>query len=179
MMKQILFIFCLIFLIHSQSSAQSGKDRMSLNDRFWYGLSLGNVGIGGNYATIGISPMGGFKITRDWAVGATYKMNYSYYWFGGASDNLHVFDHGPGVLTKYKFLNRKYFVQLEYDYLSMGVNNFGYSRQWYPFAYIGGGLSSGDDSAWTSEWVVLYNVHPSSNSNFFPLTFSYSFLFKF
>lgn len=179
MKKHFLLCSFLIIIFSFSASAQSKKVKMTINDRFWYGLSLGNIGIGTNYATLGLAPMGGFKITEDWAIGATYKLNYSYYWFGGTSDNLHVLDHGPGVLTKYKFFGRKYFAQLEYDYISMGANGFYNTREWYPFAYIGGGLSSGDGTSWTSEWVVLYNVHPTSSNTFFPLSFGYAFLYKF
>ncbi len=175
----LLLIILSICTFSFSAVAQSEKPGMNFRDRLWYGLGLGNVGVGTNYATLGVAPVGGIKFTRDWALGVTYKANYSYYWFRGVSENLHVLDHGPGVLTKYKFMGRKYFVQLEYDYLSMGVNTFELNRRWYPFAYIGGGTSSGNRSDWTTELVILYNVHPTSNREFFPLSLSYSFLYNF
>jgi len=90
------------------------------------------------------------------------------------------FEYGGGVLGKLKFLNGQYFAQVEYDLMSIPSNYFaGDERRNYPFFYVGGGISYPSSNNWSSELTILYNLHPDSNQEFFPLTFSYAFIYNF
>jgi hypothetical protein len=168
----------LLFFTFSLNGQSEDKD-YNFKDHLWYGINIGNIGIGGNALSLGFAPMGGYRINDFFSVGLITKLNYTYAW-QRLGDNFHFLDYGIGALGRAKLFNQKYFLQVEYDWMSMtDYNGLGQVRDTYPFFYVGGGIHYPGNDKWSSELSILYNLHPDSNQFFFPLTMSYAFVYNF
>jgi hypothetical protein len=182
MKLKIVGLFILLFSISSILHAQKAKKKEYIfKDHLWYGINVGGIGIGGNVFSIGLAPMGGYKVNDDLALGLITKLDYQYQWqqYG---DNYHFFNYGGGVLAKYLLFNSKYFAQIEYDLMSYSVWDFQQQaqvRRLLPFYYIGGGVSYPGNNNWSSEIVILFNLNQESSQIIFPLNISYAFLYNF
>lgn len=171
-----------VLTIFTFSIAQDSKKKdgpYDFKDHLWYGINVGNIGIGSNTFSLGVAPMGGYKFNDYISVGAITKLNYTYMW-QRLGDNFNFLDYGIGALGRVKFLRGKYFAQVEYDLMSISTfNGLGQVRDNYPFLYIGGGMAYPGNGKWSSEITALYNLHPDSNQLFFPLTLNYAFIYNF
>ena len=169
-----IFVFFILLFVGPQNSvlnaqnASKSEKEYVFKDHLWYGFNIGGLSLGSNSFSMGVAPMGGYKINSFLSLGVTTKFSYTYFW-QRLGDNYHFFDYGGGALARVKLFKGKYFLQTEYDYMSIkDFNVLGIERNWYPFFYIGGGISYPSSDKWSSELTLLFNLHPESNNIYYP-----------
>jgi hypothetical protein len=185
--KSYLLTFVMLFFLFISgatfSTVQAQKSNKTENaydfkEHLWYGFNIGGLSLGSNTFSVGLAPMGGYKITDYLAVGLTTKFSYTYFW-QRLGDNYHFFDYGGGALARVQLFKGKYFIQTEYDYISIkDFNVLGIERNWYPFFYIGGGIRYPGNNNWSSELTLLFNLHQKKNKKYYPFNISYAFLYN-
>ncbi len=176
----LLFVLMTTFYGIAQKSNDNTPQK-SIKDKLWYGINIGNIGLGGNRFYVNLSLMGGIKLTDDFRVGAIVHGYYTYLWSrGNKVPNHNIFEYGFGGLANYTFY-RNIFFQVEVDKMYL-VNNYfsrGLEINPYLFTYIGGGYKYTSNSDWALIISLMYNVNPSSNSQFFPLNYRGAFVYNF
>ena len=178
-----LFIYFLFFFIINNMYAQGSRkenNEAGFKDRLWYGINMGNIGLGYNQFYINLSFMGGVKIMKNWNAGAIIHTNYTYLWQRGNNPSYNIFDYGFGGLTTVK-IYRRYFAQFEADKMyKSGFNIEGELKKLpYLFTYIGGGYQYNSPSKWSMIITLLYNINPDTNREFFPLDYRAAFVYNF
>lgn len=178
---RIVLLFTFLLVMNNLDAQSEKKPTSNFADHLWYGFNIGGIGISSNSFQIGVAPMGGYNINKLFSVGLITKLNYEYSWRLGG-ETSHFFDYGIGALGRAKLFKGKYFAHVEYDRISIteydGLNQQ-QVRKTYPFIYVGGGISYPSGNKWSSELLLLYNVHPESSQVYFPLSISYSLVYNF
>ncbi len=182
--KNTILTLLIILMATFYSFSQKSNDNIppkSIKDKLWYGINVGNLGLGGNRFYVNLSLMGGIKLTDEFRVGAIVHGYYTYLWSrGNRVPNRNIFEYGFGGLANYTFY-RNIFLQVEVDkmYLYSNYNLSNLDRKSYLFTYIGGGYKYASNSDWSFIISLMYNVNPSSNSEIFPLNYRGAFVYNF
>lgn len=137
MKTQIIF---LLLIISSLAAAQnSNNDDLGLTNRVFFG---GNFGLQfGTITNIEVSPLVGYRVTRDFSIGT----GITYIYLKQQFDNFPDFEtniYGYRFFARHN-IQQQFFAQLEYENLSLEFFNpiDGQSRrEWVPGMLIGGGF---------------------------------------
>jgi hypothetical protein len=175
-------LFILFFLIISaiQIFAQKTKEdkKFSLRDHLWYGINVGNIGIGYNQFNINLSLMGGYKITNSINAGLIFHNYYTYAWQQGSGNNKSYYDFGIGALATVKIF-RNIYAHAEVDQMYLDDFNVIDPKSSYLFTYLGGTYKYSSGSKWAMSLSLLYNLNPDSNRLIFPLDYRAAFVYNF
>lgn len=153
-----------------ESRAQS-QETVPVNQKIWYGLGIGNLGIGSNSFGFSLKGLAGYKFTRVLSAGLSGKFFYNS--FSGAQS---LFSYGTGVFARASVLNNIY-LHGEYNLTSYDNTN----RDTYTYPMLGAGYESGF-GPWTGGLMILVNLDanvrdlPSSDYVEYWITFNYNFM---
>ncbi len=162
-------------------NSDNDNPQEGIKDMLWYGINIGNIGLSSNSFYTNLSLMGGIKLIEDFRIGGIVHGYYTYLWQRGKTiPNHNIFEYGFGGLANYSFYQNIFF-QVEVDQMYL-INNY-FSRKLkrspYLFTYIGGGYKYMSDTKWSFIITLMYNVNPSSNTEFFPLNYRGAFVYNF
>ena len=141
----------------------------------WWGFNIGNLTVFNNQLSIGVSPMIGYKLTPGVSVGAIVDFSYYYVWRQDPLPSESFVDFGIGAFGRGKIFESVFghveFRKQNYD--------FGDSRRWLDYLYLGGGYSSNNGGPWSYEISLLYNVLEDTNRIDFPFDYRIAFTYNF
>jgi hypothetical protein len=134
----------------------SGEKLSDLKSKFYYG---GNIGVRfGTITNINISPLLGFKVTKDLSIGGGVTYNYYSQNYYGRKYSSTVY--GTNSFARY-FIQENIFAQIGWDRL----NVFDYtspipnSRAWVDNILIGGGIKQPISSRGVIIASIFYNLN--------------------
>jgi len=138
----------------SERSSRSSRNRdadtekISINDRLFYEIPIGNIGFNGGFS-ISLKPTVGYKFSERFGVGVGLR---SFYYFlnnpniNGEDASLFLF--GPSTFARFK-VTQDIYLQAGYDYNSYKYDevrqqaSLTADRTWFGSPMIGAGYSSG------------------------------------
>lgn len=123
------------------------QESVPVKDKLWYGLGIGNLGIGGNSFGFSMKGFAGYKFLNDVSGGLTGKFFYDSF-----TGNQSLFSYGMGAFARARVFNGV-FVHGEYNLTSYDATN----RETFSYPMIGGGYSSGS-GPWTGGILILLNL---------------------
>ncbi|MEN8957029.1 MAG: hypothetical protein ABF242_04980 [Flavobacteriales bacterium] len=127
------------------------KDRLFTGGNFWAQF--------GNITNIDVSPLLGYRVTKDYSVGIGLKYNY----YRVAQRNTGSFStsiYGGSVFTRYVLLD-KFVLHGEFELLNVelfNTRNAG-ERAWIPLGLVGGGYVSNG-----FQMMLLYDLIGDQNN---------------
>ncbi len=199
-------VFLLVFLtalfttLEAQSRSRNSRSRSSrepekFTDNIWYGggFNLGfsgsNLGsLSGNSFFVGISPMAGYKLFKNFSAGPRLEIQYLTGRYrdrfsGSQTYKYNVITYGVGAFMRYK-LFPFLFTHVEYDYLSREVptdqiiqNKSATERYGDSLFLLGGGYTSGGE--FSTEIYILYDVLDDGTSLQLPIQYRFGFTYRF
>lgn len=171
------------------------KEKSAVLDRLWFGTGLDGLGISSNSFGFGLSPIIGYKLTKELSAGIRIPFNYQYdkYFNPNTGENINYsrVDLGIGGFTRAKIL-WGIFAHAEYNQLwenqpiigagglvidpedSTKILSEVVNRDEFN---VGLGYSSGNRVAY--EISVLYNVLEPNDSSILPFTIRAGFNYNF
>lgn len=174
------FSLTLLFSLALSFNAFSQKDvdkttPWSVKDRGYLGLGFGGLGLGthpiyGTYFSIGLSPMAGYMIAKNFSGGLAFEYQYTSY------SDLKIKIHQYGWYPFLRYNVKNFFVQTDYDWYSIPqtINQSGNAeRILLDRFFVGIGYTSrspGSRSAFNV--LASYDLLYTNTSNFSsPLSF--------
>lgn len=135
----------------SKRSVRQVEPKQPLAEQ-WYGISIGNLGVGNSFNLSGKFTYG-FEFKDRFSIGPSAKIEYEYINFRSPSPDISLLTYGGAIMGRIKIVENL-FAMGEYGYTSFaGVNNrLTKIREgiWYPA--IGAGYKSG-----IGDWT--YGIH--------------------
>lgn len=119
-MKSLAFLAVLVALsagAFAQRDVDS-KSSWSIRERGYLGLGFGGLGLGshpvyGRYFSIGLSPMAGYMLARNFSTGLGFEYQYTSY------SDLKIRIHQYGWYPFLRYNIRNFFLQTDYDWYSI------------------------------------------------------------
>lgn len=116
-----LSVISLLLLTSITAFAQRDVDKStgwSLKERMYFGLGLGGLGFGqdrrfGTYYSIGLTPMTGYMIARNFSGGLAFEYQYQ----GFPQQKMNITRYGWYPYLRYNVKN--FFVQTDYDWYNI------------------------------------------------------------
>ena len=119
-MKSFVLLLCLSMSCVTAFSQREVDDRTpwNLKDRAYLGLGFGGLGFGthpsyGTYFSVGLSPMAGSMITKNFSSGVAFEYQYTSY----SDQKIKIHQYGWYPFLRYNIKN--VFVQADYDWYSV------------------------------------------------------------
>lgn len=166
-MKKISFLipslFFALFLIVNTSLSQAREDDIEdpgmsgkrFVDRLYTG---GNIGLSfGTFTYVDVSPILGYRITRDFSAGIGLK--YVYLAFNGTPRST-LSMYGGSVFARYLFL-QNFLAHTELETVNLPVQSAftgEVKREWVPVGLIGGGYRQSIGGSSYIQFMLLYDV---------------------
>lgn len=123
----------------SSRDRDTDEDKVSLKDRLYYEIPLGNINFNSGFS-ISLKPSVGFKATERLSAGLGMRTFYYFINNRGFDDESYLF-YGPALFGRFK-VTQDIYIQAEYDYNSYQFNNNA-DRRWIGTPLVGLGYSSG------------------------------------
>lgn len=166
------------------------QESVPINQKLWYGLGIGNLGIGTNQFGFSMKGLAGYKFSKIFSAGLSGKFFYDSF-SGSQSD----FSYGTGAFARAKIING-IFVHGEYNLTSYDgytttetqvINGtltsvvINVPRETLAYPMLGAGYESGY-GPWTGGIMVLINLNSTVRDRLtsdyleYWITFTYNFL---
>lgn len=135
-------------------SELSFKDRLYTGGNAWAQL--------GNYTSVELAPILGYRITKEYSAGVGVKYNY-YRFRPQIGTPISTSIYGGSLFTRYLFFD-KIVAHAEIEALSVEVNlaNTSDDRRWVPIGLVGGGYASNG-----FQILLLYDLINDRNNPYF------------
>jgi len=179
MKKQLMFLLLFIFAVSNVFAQQNDsarkvnpyigsqqKKKSAVASSVYFG---GNLFFTlGNYTSIGIWPMVGYKVTPKLSLGLQPGYEYLKYdsYYGGTYESS---NYGVRIFSRYRIVPQAYahveFATINYE--TQFINEHGAidkERNWVPFLFVGGGLSQPIGGGAFAYIQVLYDVLQDEHS---------------
>lgn len=109
----------------------------------------------GTYTVIGLTPLVGYKISRQFSVGT--QISYEYVKDKSYNVVYETSNYGLSVFSRYRILPQLYahaeFSEMNYKFF---YNDGGSTREWVPFLWLGGGYSQPiSQNTWFNAQVLI------------------------
>lgn len=191
-------VLLLVFTVELQAQRSGDDDDggFDATDRLWFGTGVDGLGITSNSFNFGLSPIVGYKFTKNLSAGIRIPVNYSYLKLQvntGANINDNKIDWGLGAFARAKLFFGVFF-HGEYNerFLQERVTINGFyqldpddpSKLWKENINrdelnIGLGYSNDSNGGFGYEISVLYNTIEDDDSIYNPWTIRVGFNYNF
>lgn len=159
-MKRLFTLFVSIVFISSISFAQAREeepdniDGLSFKDRLYTG---GNLGLSfGTFTFVDVSPILGYRITKDFSAGIGAKYIYSAF---NGTPRTSVSMYGGSLFSRYLFLEN-FLAHTEFEMINMPLQQpftGEVKREWIPIGLVGGGYRQGFGNSYF-QIMLLYDL---------------------
>jgi hypothetical protein len=145
------------------SSSKNSKNKKE-PENFWldkmmYGSYIGTPSFGDGAFTMSLTPMIGYKATKNITIGGIARVNYWWFNAGAGQSPINIFEGGPGLFTRFKIANILF---VHADYITQksaypdANDPRGYTKLKNNANNIGVGYLNGNGK-WKYEVGVYYN----------------------
>lgn len=144
-----------------QKPNEKPKSSSAFAERFYYGGSIGFSF--GNYFRIGVSPMVGFRYSRNWSLGV--RVGYEYIRDERYSETITSSNYGFSVFDRWRPIPQLYLhIESAYYSYKLQTETFGSEREWVPFVFVGAGYVQRISPRVSAFVEVLFDVYRDDHS---------------